>query len=165
MAQELPQPLNPVGTVPAGFPWVLLAVLNATFLLLSVAGLCLLHLYISPKPSEMRLPKTLVSDGHGDPCTSFPPPLRASQCSQALLHGRRCCLCNFWENSEIFLGGRSAAGLTQGILSQQNGAINLHFLQEKPHGNTHQGSPSPQILFPLFNPISRDCGWHLWAHK
>ncbi|XP_013057341.3 uncharacterized protein [Anser cygnoides] len=45
---------------PAGFPWVLLAALNATFLLLSVAGLCLVHLYIFPKPSEMRLPKTLA---------------------------------------------------------------------------------------------------------
>ncbi|KAI6078406.1 Interferon alpha/beta receptor 2-like protein [Aix galericulata] len=45
---------------PAGFPWVLLAALNATFLLLSVAGLCLLHLYVFPKPSEMRLPKTLA---------------------------------------------------------------------------------------------------------
>ncbi|XP_040470476.1 uncharacterized protein LOC121097493 isoform X3 [Falco naumanni] len=44
---------------PAGFPWVLLAVLSGVFLLLGVAGLCFIQLHIFPSPSEMHLPKTL----------------------------------------------------------------------------------------------------------
>ncbi|XP_071425704.1 uncharacterized protein [Pithys albifrons albifrons] len=45
----------------AGFPWVL-AVLSAFFVLvlLSVAGFCFVQLHIFLKPSETRLPKTLV---------------------------------------------------------------------------------------------------------
>lgn len=46
----------------AGFPWVLLAVLSGVFLLPSVAGLYFIQLHIFPSPSEMRLPKTLVSE-------------------------------------------------------------------------------------------------------
>ncbi|XP_056215387.1 uncharacterized protein LOC130158629 isoform X3 [Falco biarmicus] len=45
---------------PAGFPWVLLAVLSGVFLLLGVAGLWFIQLHIFPSPSEMHLPKTLA---------------------------------------------------------------------------------------------------------
>lgn len=46
----------------AGFSWVLVTVLSGVFLLLSVAGLCFAQLYIFPSPSEMHLPKALVSE-------------------------------------------------------------------------------------------------------
>ncbi|XP_069723962.1 uncharacterized protein [Phaenicophaeus curvirostris] len=45
---------------PAGFPWVLLAVLSGVFLLLIVSGLCFIWLYACLSPLEMHLPKTLV---------------------------------------------------------------------------------------------------------
>lgn len=46
----------------AGVPWLLLAMLSATFVLLSVAGLCFVHLHVFHSPSETHLPKTLVSE-------------------------------------------------------------------------------------------------------
>ncbi|XP_026704474.1 uncharacterized protein LOC113480087 isoform X1 [Athene cunicularia] len=49
--------VTPAG--PAGFPWVVVAVLSGVFLLLSVAGLCFVQLYVFPRPSEMQLPKIL----------------------------------------------------------------------------------------------------------
>ncbi|XP_074456887.1 uncharacterized protein LOC141748541 [Larus michahellis] len=46
---------------PAGFPWLLLAVMGGVFLLLlCVAGPCCVQLYIFPSPAETRLPKTLA---------------------------------------------------------------------------------------------------------
>lgn len=53
-----------MGTVPAGFPWMLLAALVAALPLLSVPAVCLTCVYAFPKPSEMHLPKMLVSDHH-----------------------------------------------------------------------------------------------------
>ncbi|KAM6253712.1 uncharacterized protein LJ264_008571 isoform 2-T3 [Porphyrio hochstetteri] len=50
--------LTPAG--PAGFPWVTLAVLSSVLLLLSVAGLCVIQLYVFSSPSETHLPKTLT---------------------------------------------------------------------------------------------------------
>ncbi|KAM6381140.1 uncharacterized protein J5M81_009125 isoform 1-T2 [Pluvialis apricaria] len=46
---------------PSGVPWLLLAVLSATFvLLLSMVGLCFVQLHVFPSPSETHLPKTLA---------------------------------------------------------------------------------------------------------
>lgn len=45
----------------AGFSWVFI-LLSGVFLSLGVAGLCIIYLYISPSPSEMRLPTMLVSE-------------------------------------------------------------------------------------------------------
>ncbi|XP_021261922.1 uncharacterized protein LOC110403227 isoform X2 [Numida meleagris] len=58
-SQEAEQCLEtPAG--PAGFPWVLLAVLVAALPLLSVPAVCLTCVYAFPKPSETHLPKTLA---------------------------------------------------------------------------------------------------------
>lgn len=44
-----------------GFSWVLV-LLSGVFLSLGMAGLCIICLHIFPSPSEMHLPKTLVSE-------------------------------------------------------------------------------------------------------
>ncbi|XP_061862959.1 interferon lambda receptor 1-like [Colius striatus] len=60
---------------PAGFPWVLLAVLSGIFLLLSVAGLYFIQLHVLPSPSEMHLPETLQALLNKELSVTFKVPL------------------------------------------------------------------------------------------
>ncbi|KAM6323084.1 uncharacterized protein O3Q21_005778 [Podargus strigoides] len=59
-SQEAEQCMVTLAGPTAGFPWVVLAVLTGVFLLLSMAGLCIIHLHIFPSPSETHLPETLA---------------------------------------------------------------------------------------------------------
>ncbi|XP_075576885.1 uncharacterized protein LOC142594841 [Pelecanus crispus] len=76
--------VTPAG--PAGFPWVLLAVLSGVLLLLSMAGLCFIQLHVFPSPSEMHLPKTLQALLNGElSVTIRVPTLELKEDSLALL--------------------------------------------------------------------------------
>ncbi|XP_064283435.1 uncharacterized protein LOC135304687 isoform X2 [Passer domesticus] len=76
--------VTPAG--PSGFPWVL-AVLSAFFLLLllSVAGICLMQLYVFPSPSEMCLPKALALQNSELSVAMQVPPLQPEEEPLALL--------------------------------------------------------------------------------
>ncbi|XP_054696017.1 uncharacterized protein LOC129212029 isoform X2 [Grus americana] len=75
--------VTPAG--PAGFPWVILAVLSGVFLLLSVAGFCFVQLHVFPSPSEMQLPKTLTLLNREPSVTVRVPALELKGDSLALL--------------------------------------------------------------------------------
>ncbi|XP_032851325.2 interferon lambda receptor 1-like isoform X2 [Tyto alba] len=75
--------VTPAG--PAGFPWVLLAVLSGVFLLLSMAGLCFVQLHIFPSPSETHLPRTLALLNRELSVTIRVPTLELEEDSLALL--------------------------------------------------------------------------------
>ncbi|XP_009927202.2 interferon lambda receptor 1-like isoform X2 [Haliaeetus albicilla] len=70
---------------PAGFPWVLLAVLSGIFLLLSMAGLCFVQLHVFPSPSETLLPKTLALLNRDPSVTIREPTLELKEDSLTLL--------------------------------------------------------------------------------
>nr|XP_009930569.1 PREDICTED: fatty-acid amide hydrolase 2 [Opisthocomus hoazin] len=75
--------VTPAG--PAGFPWVLLAVLCGVLLLLTMAGLCFIQLHIIPGPSETHLPKTLALLNREMRVTVTVPTLELKEDSLALL--------------------------------------------------------------------------------